>query len=85
MGKIIRTITIDEENWLAAKRKTDNLSGSINELLENWIKVTKDRDMEDRVKANLKIEELKLELAAKEKKLQEIEKEKKKIKILKRL
>ncbi len=36
------TISIDTEAWINAKKKTDNISGLINDLLFQWLKLSPD-------------------------------------------
>lgn len=42
--KITRTISIKPEVWLEAIKKTNNLSGTIELLLEEWSKAKTDRE-----------------------------------------
>lgn len=61
--KVTRNITIDSETWQLAKRKTESISGTINQLLGHWVKTTADiegaKDM-DKVKREL--EDKKMEM-----------------------
>lgn len=55
--KIHRTLSIDQEIWYEAKKKTDNLSGTIEKLLKEWSKTAIDENK------NSEISKLKAELA----------------------
>lgn len=73
--KVTRQITIDSEVLLKAKMKTNNVSGTINELLRNWVETSADeavRTEKEKIKSELEL--LKVEMAKKQKEIDDMKK-----------
>jgi len=73
--KITKTISINPEVWLKAQRKTDNVSGTIESLLDKWSEEAPDKDMSDREKLKNELEIKNLEVAKLKQEMEQIKKQ----------
>lgn len=62
MYKLTRTITIESELWKKFKMKTDNCSGTIQNMIEQYVYHNKEKDMdtEKQLKHELEIQKARL-------------------------
>jgi predicted nuclease with TOPRIM domain len=77
---------LDDELIIKMRRRTENISGTVNELCWRWVETTAEKEEKNKVKEKeLEIEELKIKLAALETENKKYEEEKSKRKIIRRI
>lgn len=74
--RITKTITISPEIWVKLQLRTDNVSGTIEELCKNYISTTEEIDREKSSKQHkLELREKEIEIANLKKRIMDIEKQ----------
>ena len=83
MTKVVRTVCIDAEVWNDAKMKCESISGTINDLLIQWL--TTAADIQERSKIQMALaekEKMRIEMEKMRQELEEIKKVQSKNKII---